>query len=574
METSRHYADIYEFLKHGSVIGPDDSIVECGGHTGTDTKKICKLFPDNRVHCIEANKTLYDNLQILRSEFPNLSLYNLGLSSKNETLQFFIDTDPKGDAGASSFLKANERDGLSHLSKIERPVNVECVTLQMFMNNTAIKNIYLLWLDVEQHEYEILNACSREVLSKIKYVYTEVNFRELRKGGKLYEDVLKLMNKHNFQEIMKTPQGSNNYDWQANVLFENKMYGKVPQLKILHISHHVGCMRDHAYIYEKLGFQYEFWKFTKGLFNITSTVANAIWQEKKDYFNSFDYIVTSDTAPISRIFMENISELKPTVIVWICNRFDYNMESDRSYYEKFNQIAKFHADKFKIVPYSDFEGIWCKDRGIADILPTITPIGINDDALDCRIDGLQVLKDSYVHDSNSKDMYSDPTELVEKVFIPIYQNDCLFYKLNDIFTENGIPCFNGGYKKTSELKHCKAMVTFPDAFSKLITFETIQNEVVVFLPSKEFLIRLHPTTNNGRAYWFNCPFGHLNAETVKFCEWYRYVNCRIYFDSIEDLVMKIKTLTPDIVEEKRKWCRIYGKEIETQNIEKWADLFA
>lgn len=573
LKKKKVYRDIYDFLKERTDIGPTDSVVECGGHTGTDTKKLCTLFGKNQVHSVEANKLLYDTLHLLRSEFPNLSVYNLGLSNRDETIQFFIDTDPNGDAGASSFLKANEREALSHLSKIERPVDVECVTIKTFMSRADIHNIYLLWLDVEQHEYEILNACSRQVLSRIKYIYTEVNFREFRKGGKLYADILKLMNRNNFNEIMKTPQGSKQYDWQANVLFENRMYGKTTKLRILHISHHVGCMRDHAYIYDRLGADYEFWKFTKGLFRITASVANTIWREKKDYFNSFDYIVTSDTAPLSRIFMENISELTPKVVVWICNRFDYNVESDISYYTKFNEIAKHHADTFKIIPYSDFEGVWCRNKGITGVLPTITPIGINKDELDYKIDGLQVLKDSYVHDSNSKEEYSNPSELDGKVFIPIYQNDNLFYRLSDIFAKNSIPYFNGGYRNTSDLKHCKAMVTFPDAYSKLIAFETIQNEVIVFLPSEEFLIALHPTTNNGRAYWFNCPLGHLNKETIKLCEWYRYTNCRVYFDSIDDLVLKIGELTPEVVDEKKKWCRIYASEIEKKNMQMWSDIF-
>jgi hypothetical protein len=93
------------------------------------------------------------------------------------------------------------------------------------------------------------------------------------------------------------------------------------------------------------------------------------------------------------------------------------------------------------------------------------------------------------------------------------------------------------------------------------------------LPSEEYLIKLHPTSNNNVRYWFNCPLGHLNEQSVKLCEWYRYKECRIYFDSIEDLINKIKTLTPEIIEEKRKWCRKYAKEIEELNIASWQKIF-
>jgi len=332
-------------------------------------------------------------------------------------------------------------------------------------------------------------------------------------------------------------------------------------------------MRDHIHVYEKLGFEYEFWKFYNDLFKISKEVADRVWLEKKDYFNSFDFIVTSDTAPLSRIFMENIPELKPKVVVWICNRFDYNMEWDPSFYNIFNDVAKNHTDKFKIVPYSQFEAIWCHVRGIAPICNVITPTGINPIELDDKIDCLQTFKDKYILDSNSKERFNDVSELTGKMFIPIYGNDNHYYKMKEILEGSGIPCYNGGYNHSVDLKHCKGFVTFPEQYSKLITFETIQNEIIVFLPSEEFLIKLHPTRNNDYNYWFNSPVGHLNDRLVQLCEWYRFKECRIYFDSIEDLMNKIKNLTPEIVEEKKKWCRHYGALLNSENLEKWREVF-
>jgi len=344
-------------------------------------------------------------------------------------------------------------------------------------------------------------------------------------------------------------------------------------MKILHISHHVGCMRDHAYIYNQLNADFTFWKFTKGVFYITKELADSLWIEKKDYFNTFDFVVTSDTAPLSRIIMEHIDEFKGTLVVWICNRFDYNMERDSSFYALFKRCSIENKEKVKIIPYSDFEGIWCGIKGIQSISQTITPIGINPRILDFKIDCLQELSDSYTDDTNSKEKYDSSNKLQGKIFIPIYGNDNIFYKLNDVLSRNNLQCFNGGYSHPEDLKNCLAFVTFPDAFSKLITFETIQNEVIVFLPSKKFLIQLHPTSNNGTSYWFNNPLGNLNKETIEFCEWYRYDKCRIYFDSIDDMVLKIKTLDEATINEKKHWCRTYGKEIEEKSMKAWKEIF-
>jgi len=333
-------------------------------------------------------------------------------------------------------------------------------------------------------------------------------------------------------------------------------------------------MRDQAYVYQTLGFHYEFWKFYHDLFRITKEVADTVWQDKKEWFNTFDYIVTSDTAPLSRIFMEHVDELKPKVVVWICNRFDYNMEWDKSFYTIFNKVVTENPETFKVVPYSEFEKAWCQLRGItAPLCNVITPIGENPIELDDHIDCLQQFKDKYIKDSNSKEQFTDAKELEGKMFIPIYGNDNHFFKLKSIFEINDIPCYNGGYNHSVDLKYCKALVTFPEQFSKLITFETIQNEIVVFLPSPSFLIKLHPTMQHGYRYWFNSPVGNLDNNLISFCEWYRFENCRIYVDSIEDLIYKIKHLTPELVEEKRKWCRIYGEQIKRENLAKWANIF-
>jgi FkbM family methyltransferase len=209
--------DIYSFLKSQNI-DQNSVIIECGCHTGSDTQKLAELFPRNTIHGIEANTVLY-NKNAKNNTYSNCVFHNMGLSNINGSRLFYIDTDPTGDAGASSFLKANPNGGLSHLSKIEIPQEVNCITLNTFIANNNIEEVFLLWLDVEQHEFEILEACSQETLKKIQHIYTEVNYQEFRKDGKQYSDVFDFLNRNGFKEVFKNSQGSNQLDWQANCLF-------------------------------------------------------------------------------------------------------------------------------------------------------------------------------------------------------------------------------------------------------------------------------------------------------------------------------------------------------------------
>ena len=73
-------------------------------------------------------------------------------------------------------------------------------------------------------------------------------------------------------------------------------------IKVLHLSHHYGCLKDHQYVCDKLGLdltnKLSIWNdiIKRDVYRITKEIADSTWKEHKDYFNSFDFIITSDTA--------------------------------------------------------------------------------------------------------------------------------------------------------------------------------------------------------------------------------------------------------------------------------------
>ncbi len=199
-------------------------ILECGGHVGTDTKRLAEHFPHSTIYTLEANKDLYEKHLIPLSEsYNSIKPFNLALADKNGDTTFYIDGNEQGNAGASSLLEASDSYLRNYIKK-EIQVQVKCTRLTDFMKNEILVpplNLDLLWLDIEGYEYYILND-SIDILSKIKYIYTEVNFQQFRKNGKLYNDVKKLLTRHGFIEIKRWEQGAKWGDWQGNVLFKNK----------------------------------------------------------------------------------------------------------------------------------------------------------------------------------------------------------------------------------------------------------------------------------------------------------------------------------------------------------------
>jgi FkbM family methyltransferase len=211
--------DIYSIL---DTFSKDSIIIECGGHMGFDTARLCSQFKDGMVYCIEANPTLHARLQNTLGHLPNLTLHHAALSNVNGVIDFYVDCNKEGDGGASSLLEAS--DGyLKNYIKEEKKIQVPSVTMIKFMEMNQISKVNLLWLDVEGFEYYILEN-SLEALKNIAYIYSEVNFHKFRKNGKLYHDIYQLLTTNGFEEVNKWEQGSEWGTWQGNVLFKNKRY--------------------------------------------------------------------------------------------------------------------------------------------------------------------------------------------------------------------------------------------------------------------------------------------------------------------------------------------------------------
>ena len=85
------------------------------------------------------------------------------------------------------------------------------------------------------------------------------------------------------------------------------------------------------------------------------------YKKYKDFYYSFDLIITSDTAPLSRILLQNNYSKK--IIIWVCNRFDYRDEAtntcsfpDEEYYNIFRRST--NINNVKIASYTEFEYLY------------------------------------------------------------------------------------------------------------------------------------------------------------------------------------------------------------------------
>ena len=333
-------------------------------------------------------------------------------------------------------------------------------------------------------------------------------------------------------------------------------------LRVLHLSFHVGCINDLQYVFKTLGHSIEYKKMTIPQCKVTAATADSIWEAEKTRFQSYDIIITSDTVALSYIFLRHLDELRPFLIILNTNRFDYNMYDEPEFY-KLLQSVHHVRKKVAYIPVCMFETIWCGQKGVIVTEPPILPVGkwLKDD----------VFTGQYIRDDfgeiNTSLMRLPPSETI---FVQKYFNHTQFLDLPRMLSDFGISVASGGYQSFEEIAGFKGLVVLPDTFCKYFAFESIQNELLIFLPSQRFLLELgaHP------GYFFNTEGsgGKITSEFINLCEWYKYPETRIFFDSFPDLFYKIQTTTHKHVEEKKAWMRHYAALHEKAQLERWNHL--
>lgn len=336
-------------------------------------------------------------------------------------------------------------------------------------------------------------------------------------------------------------------------------------MKILHLSFHYGCISDLNSVFTKLGHEVTH-HFVKNQipYQITEPIAHSIWQQRKNEYNTYDVLITSDTVALSYPFLLHLSELKPFLIILNCNRFNYGIDHEKQFLQCLQTVQSNgkYLNKVLYLPYTDFERIWCGKHKIFLHERAVMPTGkysqhINDKNL--ILECFKPTQTQYRH-----------KELSETIFLQNYHNHHSFMNLSKYLYDHGISVDFGSYSDIKELKAYKAIVVLPDQFSKYFTFESIQEGLVVLMPSPKFLMEL--VTKHG--YYFNVEgsSGQLTPEFINLCEWCKYPETRIYFDSFEEMILKIKSLDETLLQEKRSWCQFYGNVIEQEHLLQWKHI--
>lgn len=324
-------------------------------------------------------------------------------------------------------------------------------------------------------------------------------------------------------------------------------------MKLLHMTFHKGCELEFDYVFGKLlGHEIQTMRFddgeTKGndIYSVTQERAQKCWDRYKEFFNTFDGILITDTCPISRPFLQN--NWSKLLIIWVTNRFDYSVEGDEKFYNLLRDIP--NRKNVYSMGNTRIENVYSK---------YIKNVDIGDRII--KIMGKNIISEGLYkkHKKDDKPIF----------FVPAYQNETKFMNLSAKLNEMGIQNNNGERFKNhiSELLDYKAIICLPYAWCTITFFEVMQLGIIYFVPSIPFLLRLL----ENHEYWFQPPYIR-NEEILKLAEWYcdEHKDLLVYFDSWEDLATKVKITDYEAQTAKiLAYSRLHSEKVLVQ----WREIF-
>jgi hypothetical protein len=236
---------------------------------------------------------------------------------------------------------------------------------------------------------------------------------------------------------------------------------------------------------------------------MTEERARIAWDTNKDYYNQFDCIITSDTALLSRIFLQG--GYKGKLCIWICNRFDYWDTSDGTKVdEKYYELFRGNKPNVRIIANNVFEAFYARFVGKVPFHEIINPAS----------------KPYHLTYFNKQGYY-----------VPTYSNDTLL-KLYIKCLIRGIEVTTGRYQDWNDLARFKAVIHLPYTWNSIALWDALACGVAYYVPSQEFLLKLLETTPG---YWFQN--ANYCKEHLNLCEFYREKNNKFikYFSSFDEL---------------------------------------
>jgi FkbM family methyltransferase len=169
-----------------------ESFIDIGSNCGVVTIILAKQNPNSVIYSIEPDPELFKILlmNVQLNNLTNVKLFNKACTNNIDKKTTLFKTP--GFTGGNTICSENKN--ISNFYNVEsvESVEVECISLDNFIDDNNIKNIKLLKIDCEGAEYDILYESKYFKLGIVENMVGE--FHDLQYNIKSKNDINELIN--------------------------------------------------------------------------------------------------------------------------------------------------------------------------------------------------------------------------------------------------------------------------------------------------------------------------------------------------------------------------------------------
>lgn len=178
-------------------------ILDLGARDFDDSIRFSKTFPEAKVYSFECNRETINSFFFKIQDNPNIILVPKAVREFTGRTKFFPVTSnpPPGfspNIGASSLFKASGHMKTEPIHQTEQ--EVECVKLKEWCDSEGIREIDVIWMDIQGAELLALKGLE-DIINTVKVIFTEVTYKELYEGQDLYPELNDFLKFKGFEEV-------------------------------------------------------------------------------------------------------------------------------------------------------------------------------------------------------------------------------------------------------------------------------------------------------------------------------------------------------------------------------------
>jgi FkbM family methyltransferase len=192
-------------------------VIEAGSWNGADTWFFSQHLTHGKVYSFEPFPLFYYETYNRISGLPNVELSPHALAEKTQPYIFYVSEIEGKPWCSSSIMKPKEHLVVNPHVKFDKQTQVFGINLDEWFESKKLDHIDMMWLDLQGAEPSVLKAAPN-ILSKTKYIYSEVSFVENYEGVMLYDEYKKFLQSKGFEVIHEDCHHAD----QGDVLFSNK----------------------------------------------------------------------------------------------------------------------------------------------------------------------------------------------------------------------------------------------------------------------------------------------------------------------------------------------------------------